>query len=722
MSDPTTLSFDMSSKLVDNLIAHIATLNSKGIVQNTNEAWESFEADSQIKRSDQGNDYLKMLQQAVEMGNDYALKLILGIKKVIRGEQKHFSLTYPVAQDEHSLWFRATIRPCENNSNHFVIIHEDVSSSIDEYKNEAENRYQMQFEQSMDGILITDTKGNIVDANPAASSILGWTKEEFKNSVRDDIMDVEDQKYQQALKNRDKTGNYQLGTNMICKSGKKVPVEISSNAYRNKKGDLRAIVSFRDISLRKNAERDLGRAEQFTESALNSIPGIFFVINQEANLIRWNDNMIDNLGYTDEELTEKGTLEFIKDEDKDEVYEAIQHCLETGEISVEVDIITKKNTAKTYAIEAKRFAEDGQLYLVCTGIDITETKEIERKNRENELMLQQLFDNAPVGIAIVGTDNKIQRINKNFQEIFSYSQEDAEQSNINELLVPADKMNEAEAMSMATRKGQSLKAESIRMDKDGNKVPVLIGSVPVEFNNEIIAIYGIYVDISQQHQYQQKIKHSLNEKETLLAELHHRVKNNLALITSMIDLQLFEPGEIKNNSELVNIKKRIQTIASIHEVLYEYGSLSSIPFNIFLDRVIESDTIQQQISANNVTLHTDASEIELDINQSMPCGLFLNEILSLIFESIDGSDQHEFDILLRKYGEQIHLVIESDSPVTNPDALKTEQSLHKTLVDTLAEQLKGTLLWPHTNCDYHKFEFIFTKEKYSGVTSDLLQN
>ncbi|WP_170245682.1 PAS domain-containing sensor histidine kinase [Fodinibius salinus] len=717
MNTTNPVNLDLSSNLADNLSAHIAIINDEGIIIDTNAAWSAFDQNCQIARPETDSNYFKMLQQAVEMGNDYALKLILGIKKVFRGEQEAFSLTYPVLKTEESLWFKVTIQSC-NEKEQVIIIQEDVSSSIDDQK--GKDRYQMQFEQSMDGILITDAQGQVVDANPAASRILGWSVEELKNCTRSDIMDVQDPKYRQALEDRKKSGTYQLDMNLNCESGNQIPAEVSSRFFRNKSGNLRAVVSFRDISLRKQAERNLGKTKQFTESALNSIPGIFFVLNRDEQLVRWNSNMIDSLGYKEEELADITELDFIVDDQREKMHSKIKECLENGKTSVEIKVHTKDGTIKDFAIQANRFKEDDKLYLVCTGIDITKAKQVEHENRKNELMLQQLFDNSPVGIAIVDNENKIQRVNDNFEEIFGYSKEEAEKQDINKLLAPEDKIEEAEALSMATRSGESLKAETIRTDKNDEEVPVLIGSVPVELKDEIIAIYGLYVDISQQHHYQQEIKKSLNEKETILAELHHRVKNNLALIAGMIDLQLFESEDGHHQKELTDIKKRIQTIASIHEVLYENGNLSNIPFNIFLDHIMKTDAIQEHIDSNDTVINIDSPEISLDINQSIPCGLFLNEILSLIFEFTDSSSKNVLDIRLREYDKQIHLAVETDHPM-NTEAIKNHQSLHRILVDTLVDQLNGTLLWPNSEQDDNqKFEFIFTKKKYQGPAQEII--
>lgn len=725
MTDKHSSDIEIHSDLLDSLLAHIAIIDADGTILETNQAWYSFEEkNTQIKRSQKGSNYFEVLQQAVELGNDYALKFILGMKKVFNKEKSSFTLTYPMQSTTDTYWFKLTIRPYAGKENIFVMIHEDISSSIQAQHQlkKTENRYQIQFEQSRDGILITDANGHIIDANPAASNILGWRREELLGRHDTELMDIEDPTYKDTLKKRKETGDFKIELNLIHCNGILIPSEVTSRSFRNKKGKLRSIVTFRDISRRKQAENNLIKNKEFTESALNSNPGIFFVLDQEANLIPWNENFKSILGYSSEELYEKNALDFVVDKQKAMVKAKLEECYKTGKISVETKLITKNKDIRNFLIQANRFKQDGKTYLVGSGIDITESKEAEKEVRKNQLMLQQLFDNAPIGISIVDADNNIRQINKSFENIFSYSQQEVIGKNINELIVPDHKTEEAEHISSITRRGQSLQTESIRITKDYREIPVLIGGTPVELDDEVIAIYGMYVDISEQAKYQQKIENALHEKKTLLAELHHRVKNNLALINSLLDLQLFDSDNPQLSKELANIKNRILTIASIHEVLYKNGNLSNIPFNNFLQELVTSTDIQNESDTKNISLDNNSDNVLLDLNQSIPCGLFINELLSLIFQHTNPSHILELNICLRKYGNKIHVIVEGTDIIESPTKIREHQSLHNILIGTLVQQLNGQLLWPIPKGKYQKFELIFTKENSNSPASRLLEN
>ena len=711
--------------LLDSLLAHVAIIDKAGKILQTNKSWDSFnDEDIQIKRSPLGSDYFDTLQHAIELGNDFALKILLGMKKVLRGEIDSFAQKYPAKINSNPSWYKLTLRKGNRDSSEFVMIHEDITSTVqtDKELEESKNRYQIQFEQSLDGILITDTKSNIIDANKEAHKILGWEYKNLAGQNRSDVMDIEDPDYQSALNHRKEDGTYQLEMHMLHKDGSRIPVEVTSRAYRTKSGKLQAIVSFRDIRRRKKVEQQLLQNKHFTESALNSIPGVFLVIDRKGKVVRWNAQMITELGYTSQELADKNALDFIVDDQKSRIKQKIDECIQEGELSVETKIHSKNGTIRDYSIFAKPFVENGQTYIVGTGIDITESKKIERENRKNQLLLEQLFNNAPIGIAIADTNENVQRINDSFSDLFRYSPEEVFGENINDLIVPDQKQDEAQHFSNTTKKGKSLQMETVRQTKDGKHIPVLVGTVPVKLHNETIAIYGMYVDISEQAEYRNKIEQALREKETLLAELHHRVKNNLALINSLLELQLFDSANKALTQELTNIKNRILTIASIHEVLYRNGNLSNLPFNSFLRELIEMGTMasNNENLFDNIELNLETVELSLDIEQSIPCGLLLNELFSLILKFNPDNDQKVIDIHLREYGNQIHMIIEGENIIRCPKEVREHRSLHNVLIDTLTTQLEGTLLWPNSDADYQKFELIFTKRNGNSPVRKLL--
>lgn len=718
-------SVNINLSLLDNLQTHLAVINADGDIIKTNKAWENFGNDNNnIKRPQLRANYFSSLQKEVEFGNDYALKLLLGMKQVIQGKKELFSLVYPDTLNKSDVWYKASVLGASDSEN-FIIIHEDVSSE-ERFKNRQKsetNRYKVQFEKNILGVLITDDNGNILDVNPAACDMFGLEYNDLTSKTRGDLIEIKDDEFQEALLYEQENGMHYFETQIHHTLGYKIPVEISLNAYRMPNGKLRSIISLRDISRRKRTEQQLTKQKHFTESALESIPGIFLVMDSNYHIVRWNGNLLSHLGYTEEEITEKNALDFIVEDEKSKMAANIKKVMQGEELSLETKAVCKNGNVSDYFVFAKPFKEHGRKYIVATGIDITESKKVEKENRKNQKMLQQLFDHSPNGIIIADKDDRIRQVNQSFLRIFEYSKEELIGEKVNSLITPENKKHEAEAISLATHNGQILKVDTVRRSKYGKDIPVIVGSIPVSLQNENIAVYGIYMDITEQHLYQEKIKNTLREKEILLSELHHRVKNNLALINSLLELQGFETDNEKLISELEKIKGRILTIASIHEVLYKNDNLTNIPFDNYLNDFFHTGFINQQAIKKNIRLNAISTNCYMDIDQSIPSGLFLTEMLTLIFKYNDSSVETEIDVQLREYSDNMHLIVEGKNLLNCVKEVHDDSSMHRILVDTLVKQLNGTLLWPSPEKDHlQKFELIFKKGGKKNEAHNMLQN
>ena len=131
MTDQQTPETDLNATLINSLLAHVAVIDDTGILLKTNKTWKQFDDKQvQIKRGQVGDNYIAMLQKAVEFGNDYALKILLGLNNILQDNKQTFSLTYPISTDTNSFWFKMTVRPCNDDRTQFMMIHEDISSSM----------------------------------------------------------------------------------------------------------------------------------------------------------------------------------------------------------------------------------------------------------------------------------------------------------------------------------------------------------------------------------------------------------------------------------------------------------------------------------------------------------------------------------------------------------------------------------------------------------------
>ncbi|MCH2235932.1 MAG: PAS domain S-box protein [Crocinitomicaceae bacterium] len=209
-------------------------------------------------------------------------------------------------------------------------------------------------------------------------------------------------------------------------------------------------------------------------------------------------------------------------------------------------------------------------------------------------------------------------------------------------------------------------------------------------DNEVLIIAR---NITDQEENEVKLRDSLKEKEILLKEVHHRVKNNLQVINSILNLQT-SYIEDPNTLEFINeSQNRIRSMSFIHESLYLTENFSSINFLNYITNLVNNLFHSYQTHDNRINLNLDVAETHLLLDQAIPCGLVLNELLSNALKyAFPDERKGELHVSLKEVDGKIHLMVKDDGVGLPKDFdLKNLDSLGLNLVEVLVEQLDGTL-------------------------------
>lgn len=205
---------------------------------------------------------------------------------------------------------------------------------------------------------------------------------------------------------------------------------------------------------------------------------------------------------------------------------------------------------------------------------------------------------------------------------------------------------------------------------------------------------GSSTDITVRKQVENKLKNSLKEKEVLLEEIHHRVKNNLQIISSLLRLQC---GYIKDKQALEifhDSRNRLRAMALIHENLYQTNDLAKIDFSDYIRKLKKNLILCYQ--TNHIDIKTNIENIFLKIDTAIPCGLIINELISNsmkhAFTDIDKGEIYVEFISLQKGKYSLSVTDNGVGVPENIDLLK-KQSLGLELVWNLVEQLEGTIVY-----------------------------
>jgi PAS domain S-box-containing protein len=205
---------------------------------------------------------------------------------------------------------------------------------------------------------------------------------------------------------------------------------------------------------------------------------------------------------------------------------------------------------------------------------------------------------------------------------------------------------------------------------------------------------GISLDIDARKRMESALRASLREKEVLLQEVHHRVKNNLQVISSLINMQLRRLKDASTRETLSQCRHRVQAIALIHEQLYRSKSLASVPLPDYISSLARDIVQAAGVPATNVALGVAIADIALPVDQAIPCGLVLNELMTnALKHAFPDGRQGSLRINVERLGDSHLRLTVADDGVGLPAAfdIGSCQSMGLYLVNTLAAQLNARL-------------------------------
>ena len=330
-----------------------------------------------------------------------------------------------------------------------------------------------------------------------------------------------------------------------------------------------------------------------------------------------------------------------------------------------------------------------QLGLVLsTVVDITERRRLQDRFR-------MVVENAPNAIVMVNTSGKLVLVNGQAERVFGYGRGEMLGLSIDTLVPERFRAHHpafrnaffAQPDARPMGAGRDLYARR----RDGSEFPVEIGLVPLDTEDGPMVLSAI-VDITERKQREESIKSALREKEVLLGEVHHRVKNNLQVIESLLSLQARRVKHPEVQSALQDSQNRIRSLSYIHQTLYQSGDFAFVDFHAFLRELLPRLVDSTAIDASAVRVSFDAGDVQLPINLAIPCGLIVNELVTnALKHGFPSGTRGMISVeLAHDAPETIAMTVENDGLLIAEDvSLTGGGTLGVQLVTLLTEQLQG---------------------------------
>jgi PAS domain S-box-containing protein len=452
-----------------------------------------------------------------------------------------------------------------------------------------------------------------------------------------------------------------------------------------------------DVTERTQAEEALRQASLVVE---NSPVVLFRWRAAEGWPVEMVSKNVTQFGYTPEEFL-SGALPFasiIHPQDLERVASEVSGYSEQDAERFEQDyrIITRDGEVRWVydrtVIERDR--EGSITHYQGIVIDITDRKLAEKALRESTDRLQSIFRVAPVGIGVV-RDRVLLEVNRRLTEITGYSQEELVGRSAR-ILYPDQEEFERVGRDKYHQIGEQATGvvETRWLRKDGSIIDVFLSSTPLEPPDLSKGVIFTALDITERKHALENIRAALLEKEVLLKEIHHRVKNNLQIITTLLDLQSDSIDDKQAVRAFRESQDRIRAMAMVHEQLYQSRDLAHIDFGEYIENLAVFLFNSYMEYSERITLKVDVGQILLEIDSAIPCGLIVNELVSnALKHAFPDARQGEISIRLHTGDDGMIRLTVADNGVgltAGLDFTKTE-TLGLQLVNMLTKQLRGRI-------------------------------
>jgi PAS domain S-box-containing protein len=555
---------------------------------------------------------------------------------------------------------------------------------------QSEERYRTLIEEMEEGYFEVDLAGNLAFFNDSFRKTMGYAREElmcmnYKQYTDEGTI----RKVYQVYAQLHKTGKPIKAFNeeFIKKDGSIAFGEVSAYLLRDSMGvpiGFRGIT--RDITERKRTEEALHESEERFRKYFELGTIGMAITSPKKGWIEVNDRVCEIMGYTKEELKKKTWAEMTHPEDL-EADVVLFDRLMTGVInqySLDKRFIRKdgKIIYTNIGISCIRRIDGSVNYMTAFINDITERK-------RSEIELNRVFDYSLDMLCIAGFDGYFKRVSPSFEKILGWSEAELLSKSLFDFIHPDDRNATRREVKAHEVGEESIRYENRYRCKDGSYKWISWNAHPIVEEKLII---GVAHDISEHKLSDEKIKSLLAEKELLLKEVHHRIKNNMNTIYSLLSLQIGSLTEPSAISALDEAKSRVLSMAVLYDKLYRSENLREMSIkNYFMS--LADEIVANFPNAKSVKIEKKIDDFVLNAKKLQPLGIIINELLTNIMKhAFTGRKNGLISIFATLTGNQVCLIIQ-DNGNGIPESIDFEgpTGFGLLLVRMLTKQLQGSI-------------------------------
>jgi PAS domain S-box-containing protein len=618
---------------------------------------------------------------------------------------KPVSFEYLDERENKEAWLVATVNYIGTNSQGqsrygYVVRNINEYKKAEEALRISEDKFSKAFKNSPNAITITRiSDGKIIEGNESAYELFGYTPNEVIGNTTDQLniwANQEDrQKLVRVLLSNGFVQNEEFVLQKKDKSRMYVNLSASLITIDNQKCFL---TSFINITNRKKAEEALRESEERLSAVLDNTRDVIVRFNLKTGVYEFvSPSVVDLVGYSPDEfinMDAKTALEMIHPDDVTVLQEATERTSELGYAEAEYRQ-RHKNGEYIWVSNNMSIQKDNSgksIYRISSIRDITNRKKSVSELKHLNERLSIASQSAKIGIWDwnIKTDN-IEWNPMMFEILGLDPKENTASFDVwNNILHSEDLEIANKRIEKAIKEHKFLDSE-YRIQKPNGQIRWINALGQADYNEEGIPRWmtGVCIDITERKKAEDETKKSLEEKELLLREIHHRVKNNLQIIASLLNLQ-----ESCVKGEELNILKeselRVKSMAIIHEKVYQSTNLTDVNFKEYIEKLVYDILYTYGIPKGEIQINLNIEDINLNIDTAIPLGLIINELINNSVKYAFPEDKGTITINMKPNNEETELII-TDDGIGLPKDINLENSttLGLQLVNNLTNQIDG---------------------------------
>ncbi len=566
----------------------------------------------------------------------------------------------------------------------------------------AQKNLRLLIDSSLDMICASDPEGFVTEFNKAAQQTFGYSAEEVIGKHVSFLYLQPEERAGVMTELLEGGGYFQGEVINLKKSGKPFTALLSASILKDENGKVIGSMGVsRDVTEAKRAEKELKLNEEKYRAIYNqAYVGIALVSTDNDSYLEVNQRLCDMLGYSAEEMRNKKVHELRLPGDLSRLPAGAEFIEKGFERIIDEHRYSHKNGSVrivNVTISLVRNEESEPLYFVYVYEDLTPKRKAEEQIRIQAAKLNAVFESSSHMIWTVDKELKLTSFNHNQSEwikrtygIVAYVGLQMTKGK----MVSNDENNNFWIQRLQLTFGGKAQSFETSTEINGEVAwrEIFLNPIFDEHEN-VIEISCIANDITDKKMIDEQVRQSLKEKEVLLKEVHHRVKNNLQVISSILNLQSSYVKDKRTLEILLESQNRIKSMAFVHESLYQTKDFSNISFREYVENISRNLVHSYGATDSPPILNMDLDDIQLNLDTAIPCGLIINEILtnSLKYAFVPGK-KGKIDIVIKEKSGNISISIGDNGKGLSDDIdFRNTESLGLQLVVSLVEQINGKI-------------------------------